>query len=371
MTTFPRDVPVLTGGRVRLRAMTEADLPFLVGQGADPDTQRWTPLPRPYGPAQAREFLTLQRAWWERDESRVWVIDLAGEPASYAGTVEVRPAGKPHGPWDVGFALHRGARGRGAASAALRLVAAWSFDQGAPRLYWTCARGNFASWRVAWACGFTHHGTRPGALPGYDGPQDAWSASLAPGEPMRPRTPWFVAPVIAGEQVRLRPWRDDDADAIEEPDHAAHHLPAAIVPTPGTFAEWLLRRRERMALGAVCAWCIADAATDRALGEVGLFARGGEIADLAELGYQLLPSARGRGVMRQAAALALAHGLRPEAAGGLGLRRLRAETSADNAASIAVLRRLGFTPIGVEHAVDPLPGGGHADAIHWELLAGT
>lgn len=114
--------------------------------------------------------------------------------------------------------------------------------------------------------------------------------------------------------------------------------------------------------------CIADRSTDRALGDVSLFVRAGELDDHAELGYQLLPSARGRGVAREAAAIALAHGLPQSDAGGLGLRRLVAETSADNAASNAVLQRLGFTPIGVEHAVDPLPEGGYADGVHWELV---
>jgi len=33
-----------------------------------------------------------------------------------------------------------------------------------------------------------------------------------------------------------------------------------------------------------------------------------------------------------------------------------------------VLRSVGFTSFGREHAVDRLPGGGWGDGLHWELL---
>ena len=112
-----------------------------------------------------------------------------------------------------------------------------------------------------------------------------------------------------------------------------------------------------MAKGSSVEWCIADPSTDRALGSVVLFSRHGPIDDVAELGYQLFPSARGRGVAKAAARLAIAHALRPADEGGLGLRRLIAETAADNAASNAVLQAAGFTEFGREHAVDALPDG--------------
>ena len=54
--------------------------------------------------------------------------------------------------------------------------------------------------------------------------------------------------------------------------------------------------------------------------------------------------------------------------GGFGLRRLVAETAADNAASNRVLERAGFTPWGREEAADA-PDGSVGPAIHWERLA--
>ncbi|GIJ79422.1 ribosomal-protein-alanine N-acetyltransferase [Micromonospora phaseoli] len=70
----------------------------------------------------------------------------------------------------------------------------------------------------------------------------------------------------------------------------------------------------------------------------------------AELGYRVARRAAGRGVategVRRVAALARA---------AYGLRRLTASTTLDNAASLAVLRRTGFVPVG-EVSLDGRPG---------------
>ncbi|WBB79755.1 GNAT family N-acetyltransferase [Micromonospora sp. WMMD882] len=70
----------------------------------------------------------------------------------------------------------------------------------------------------------------------------------------------------------------------------------------------------------------------------------------AELGYRVARRAAGRGVatdgVRRMAALARET---------YGLRRLTAATTLDNAASLAVLRRVGFTPAG-EVSLDGRPG---------------
>ncbi|MEU6021152.1 GNAT family N-acetyltransferase [Micromonospora sp. NPDC048871] len=70
----------------------------------------------------------------------------------------------------------------------------------------------------------------------------------------------------------------------------------------------------------------------------------------AELGYRVAQRAAGRGVatdgVRRVAALARQ---------AYGLRRLTAVTTLDNSASLAVLRRTGFTPTG-EVSIDGRPG---------------
>lgn len=373
---FPDVVPLLTKGAVRLRAMTERDLPSLVEQSNDPESIAWTVVPQPYGLDDARAALAFHaEQWTESGGRRYWAIerlpleDAPGTP--FAGVINVRPSGREGDAWETGFSLHPAARGRGLMSAALRLAAQWAFDQGAPSLRWWAARGNFASWRVAHTAGFTHHGTLPSAVQARaSGSADAWVASLLPGQSMTPRHPWVVPPVIEADGLRLRPIRDEDRAVAEPHDHPAHHLPARAVPTPETFDDWLLRRREGMSLGRGCTWCIADAATDDPLGEVLLFVREGalEAGGSAELGYSMRPSARGRGIAGRAARLASAHALRPVTEGGLGLRRLLAETAADNAASNRVLAGAGFTVWGREEAADA-PDGSIGPALHWERLA--
>ncbi|WP_427384355.1 GNAT family N-acetyltransferase [Janibacter sp. G56] len=183
--------------------------------------------------------------------------------------------------------------------------------------------------------------------------------SLPPLEPV----------ILEAEEIRLRPWREEDVASLDEPrTDPGHWMPSASVLGPEMFPAWLERSRGYMAARSGVTWCIADARTDVALGHIGLFQRNSPLTDWAELGYQLVPRARGRGVAKAAARLVIAHGRRPTSEGGLGLRRFIAETAADNEASNGVLRSVGFVVFGREHAVDLLPDGTYQDALHWELL---
>jgi RimJ/RimL family protein N-acetyltransferase len=367
---FPHTVPELADDRVRLRAHRPEDVDRIVEQSRDPLSMRFTTVPRPYDEENARDFLTvIEEGWTEPGGRRHWAVTAADDPDSaYLGTIDLRPASGT-GVAETGFGLHPEGRGRGLMSHALALVTGYWFEGGGVRVYWRANRGNFASWRVAWACGFTFHLTLPDCLDHPDGPVDAWVASLGRQDPRTPRAPWFEPPALEGDGVRLRRWRDEDIEAVEEPHHPAHHMPPEAAPTRLSFPDWLVRRREQMSQGRAIQWCVADAATDRALGDIGLFVRSGVLdGEVAELGYQLFPSARGQGLGRAAARLATAYGLRDRDDGGLGLRRLVAETAADNLASNAVLEGLGFTVWGREPGVDVLPDGGFGDALHWQLL---
>ena len=83
---------------------------------------------------------------------------------------------------------------------------------------------------------------------------------------------------------------------------------------------------------------------------------------------QVIPSGRGRGVATAASRVLAGHALTPRDRGGLGIRRLVAQTAEDNTGSNIVLDRLGFTIWGRETAADVLPDGRAVDALHWELL---
>ncbi len=370
---FPGCVPDLTDGLVRLRAHRPEDLERIVEQSRDEQSLRWTTIPRPYTASNGREWLVLIEAGWNDPSGlRHWAITAASDPESrYLGTIDLRP--RPGTAAETGFGLHPEGRGQGLMASALRLVGQWWFREGGARVHWQAERGNFASWRVAWSCGFTHHGTVPGLLDAVEGPAvDAWLASLGAHDVMEASTPWEDPRVLPSPEaggIRLRPWRDEDVGHLEPRDQPVHHMPARGVLDADTFPEWLLTRREKMSLGQTLSWCVAEDRTDAALGEVLVFVTEGTLDDdSAELGYQVLPSARRRGVATAAARVLAHHALTPRRAGGLGLRRLTAQTAEDNVASNTVLDRLGFTIWGHESAADLLPDGRTVDALHWELL---
>jgi RimJ/RimL family protein N-acetyltransferase len=374
---YPACVPELTDAHALLRAHRPDDADRMVEQSRDPESVRWTTVPRPYGVGDAREFLAhIEAQWNDPSGDRLWAVTDANDPEGrYLGTIDLRP--RAQGTFEVGYGLHPEARGRGLMASALRLLCQWWFDAGGTRVHWRAERGNFASWRVAWSCGFRMHGTIPESLPSVAQGRsvDAWVASLGADDVMEAGTPWEEPPELtspAAGGIRLRPWRDDDVEAIgaRDPDQAPHLMPTRGVLDAATFPEWLLNRRERMAAGTMMAWCVADAADDRCLGEVLVFVHEGTLDDdTAELGYQVLPRARERGVATAAARLLAEHALTPRPRGGMGLRRLVAQTAEDNIGSNRVLDAVGFTLWGTETAADLLPDGRTVDALHWELLA--
>ena len=376
-----RAVPVLTDGFATLRAHRLEDADAIVEQSTDPESLRWTTVPRPYTRDHAVEFIEGNLRDWESPTAkRSWAIEWVDDAGRtrFGGTIDLRPTAVASA-GELGFGLHPEARGRGLMTRAVRLVTAYGFGTsvwGRPlvRVHWRAIVGNWASRRAVWAAGFSFHGTIPDSHPDPFGGPDAlgtWTGSIGAGDTAAAQTPWLVPPTIEADGLRLRPWRVEDIDAIEPRDDPEHWMPARGVLRRETFPTWLHERRERSAAGTAIDWCVADAATDRALGGVTLFSRGGPITgDTAELGYQLFPSARGRGVAKAGARMAVAHALRTREEGGLGLRRLVAETAADNEASNAVLRSNGFVTFGREHAVDLHSDGSYGDGLYWELLPG-
>jgi RimJ/RimL family protein N-acetyltransferase len=374
-------VPVLSDGTIRLRAPSLDDVDAVVEQSLDEASIRCTTAPAGHTRPEAVDFLTRAGDDW-RDPAGVrrWVLEVIGpsQPLRFGGTVALGPGEG----WDnasISFSSHPDARGREVMSRAVRLAAAHAFEVGPwgrplARIHWGAAAGNWASRRVAWATGFTFHGTLPGGHANTldpDGPaMDAWQGSLGYDDPMQPRAPWFEPPVIDGDGIRLRPWREEDVDGLETRDRDPEHwMPPHAVLGKEMFSRWLFTRRLLMSEGSAMEWCLADRETDAVLGAVVVFSRSGPMTgDVAELGYQLNPSARGRGIAKEAARLAVRHATTDKSEGGLGLRRLVAETAADNVASNRILESVGFSLFGREHVVDPLPDGRYGDGLHWELL---
>jgi RimJ/RimL family protein N-acetyltransferase len=374
MTGWPTSAPVLSDGVVTLRAHRAADIDAVWAQCQDPQIQRWTGVPSPYERAHAEHFVTvaLPSGWQAPLGTKGFAIEAldAGRPR-FAGTVELRPD-RTRGA-EVGFGLAPWARGRGVMARALRTALRWAFGvAGADVVLWRAPVGNWASRRVAWACGFQVEGTVRGLLESRGVRSDGWVGSLRRGEEMQPRGPWLDVPEIRGGRVDLRPWRDEDTPRMVEScsDPLSRrwlpHLPRPYGPADAEA--FLLRIRTGAAEGSALGWSLADPADGRSLGSLTLFGLD-RVGHEAELGYLLHPDARGRGLMTAAVRMAVRHAVAPAADGGLGLPRLSLRAAARNVPSCRVAEAAGFRRLGVQRAVDPQPDGAADDLACYDLLA--
>ncbi|MFI2372972.1 GNAT family N-acetyltransferase [Streptomyces sp. NPDC018833] len=154
-------------------------------------------------------------------------------------------------------------------------------------------------------------------------------------------------PALAHTVQRLRA---DHAPALLAFERENRAYFAASVPDRGDeyFARFDERHAALLAEQAtgLCHFHVLVDEVGRVLGRVNLVdAAGGS----AELGYRIAESAAGRGLATAAVRAVCA------SAAEYGLRELRASTTADNAASQAVLVRTGFTATG-EVVLDGRPG---------------
>lgn len=365
---LPAD-PVLTDGVVTLRRHRAEDVPGVLAQCEDPETQRWTTVPVPYTRAHAEDFVrrTVVEAWAEGRVASLAIVS-AGR---FAGTVDLRLQGD--GRAGIGFGLAPWARGRGLMSRAVRLAVGWAFDElGVRVVHWQAHLGNWESRRVAWATGFRVEGAVRGLLVQRGRLLDGWIGSLWRGEELRPRTPWFDVPVVVGPRVVLRPWREDDAPRVAEAcDDAGSQRWLPQLPSPYTLEDaqaFLGSREGEHAAGRGVYWCAAAPDDDRCLASVTVMV-GSPSAQSGEIGYWAHPDARGRGVTTEAVRLAARHALLPLDDGGLGLHRVLIRAAAGNRASRAVAERAGFTETGRDREAELLRDGTREDFVRFDLLA--
>lgn len=384
--TVPACVPDLSDGVVLLRAHRAADAPRIIEQCRDAATLRFTTVPRPYDDAAARDFLELVRRGWtealggDPRAVRHWAIARVDASDLFLGSIDLRPSGG--GSADVGFGLHPDARGAGLMARAVRLLQAYAVRElAAHTLRWRALVGNWASRRVAWACGFSHEGTLRALLsqPTPDGTAvrdaDAWAASWRAGEPTTPRRPWYVAPDLRADGLLLRAWQDGDGAALDAAtDEAADRFMPGLVPTQTTYGDFLHHRRDREASGTGVAWAITTETSGELLGGIHLF-------DMAQprhggngtVGVFVLARFRGRDVCARALRLVLDRAFAPVDAGGLGLARVRSDVDLADTASVRAMLRAGMTYVGWTRDARPdtRPGfaGERVDMCSLEALA--
>lgn len=243
-----------------------------------------------------------------------WIV----EDGRVVGSIAVRHALTPSLVAEgghIGYAVRPGSRRRGVAHTALGLALRIAARRGIDPVLVTCDATNTASARTIASCGGVLEDERDGVL-------RHWIRTDAPAEPIGPgpvetRCARLV-PVTADEAAtmlagrRRRAWadgypREDDLDALR------------MMPPTGPDA-WSPRHVVRRADG-------------RVVGSIGCF--GPPEEGVVEVGYGLVPAARGGGLMTDV----LSGMVRSLEAAGL---RVVAHTAPDNVASHRVLARLGF-----------------------------
>jgi RimJ/RimL family protein N-acetyltransferase len=185
--------PPLTDGIVLLRQWRRDDLDFVVQACQDPELSRYSPaIPFPYAEADAV-------GWFESQEPARLAgdaIDLAvsdavtGRPV---GAIGLHQVNRRLLTAETGYWLARGARGSGYMSRAVRLLAAWVFDElQLARLELRTDPENVASQGVAERCGFRREGhLRSNMLVLHSGQRrDSFVYGLLPGE--RAAEPWLA-----------------------------------------------------------------------------------------------------------------------------------------------------------------------------------
>jgi RimJ/RimL family protein N-acetyltransferase len=148
--------PTLTDGVVTVRGLRESDVPALVRACQDPEIPRWTRVPSPYTAEDARALLAAAATEAAAGIGVALAVAEAGD--GLVGTIGLTGL-EQAGAGEIGYWVAREARGRGAATRAVRLLREWAArDLGLERLEILAHRDNAASQRVAERAGFAATG---------------------------------------------------------------------------------------------------------------------------------------------------------------------------------------------------------------------
>jgi RimJ/RimL family protein N-acetyltransferase len=163
--------PPLAADGIALRVTNDGDAAWITNAWNDPDIARFiVGMPSPF----------TQR-WASGGDVELVIAEAAsGAPL---GLVSLRVAERDPGLAAVGYWLRAEARGRGAATVAVQLIARWAFGSlGVQRLELTTAPDNLASQRVAERVGFTREGVLRGLAATENGRRDNVMFSLLPAD---------------------------------------------------------------------------------------------------------------------------------------------------------------------------------------------
>jgi RimJ/RimL family protein N-acetyltransferase len=153
----PLHPPRLTDGVIGLRALEERDVPAIVAACQDPEIPRWTRVPSPYTPDDARTYLAIARA--DAAVGRGVALAIADADDAFIGTIGLMDVDRAVGSGEIGYWIAPPARGRGVTVRAIALLRDWAVrDLGITSLDILPHRDNMASRVVAERAGFAWTG---------------------------------------------------------------------------------------------------------------------------------------------------------------------------------------------------------------------
>jgi RimJ/RimL family protein N-acetyltransferase len=150
---LPLPDPPLAGDGFVLRPWGGGDADALAAAWADPEVVRWTGVPAEHDARAALHWIEGDEHRRQRGLSLDLVVDVDGE---VAGEIGLTGLGRRLRTAEVGWWVAAPHRGRGLATAAVRLLAEWATDElSVDVLVARCHRDNPASGGVARGAGFT------------------------------------------------------------------------------------------------------------------------------------------------------------------------------------------------------------------------
>jgi RimJ/RimL family protein N-acetyltransferase len=184
MAALEYPTPPLADAVVLLRPWRAEDVPGKMMAFGDPLVQQFAwPGTGVYTEADARDYFVEQEAARRAGHALTVAIADPHDEATILGGASVYDIYGKTQRAGIGYWLTPEARGRGAATHTVRLLADWAFSTlGLKRIKLTCAPDNHASQRVAARCGFVHEGVLRSEMVFKGSRRDTVMFSLLPGE---------------------------------------------------------------------------------------------------------------------------------------------------------------------------------------------
>lgn len=145
-------LPTLSNGDIFLRPWVPADAADLERAMQDPETVRWMAIELPYERADAEGFIASTAQTWDDRQAAHFAISDGERLLGYLGVLSVEDRMRVV---ELGYWVAAAQRGRGVATASVRLALDWIRDELKPdRIELGMLTGNEASRAVAEKCGF-------------------------------------------------------------------------------------------------------------------------------------------------------------------------------------------------------------------------